>query len=396
MSREQIDKVLHMILSVVIVSYNVKFFLEQCLSSLKKAVEGITLPGGSAEVFIVDNASSDGSPDFLEPLFPVFHFIRNKENFGFAKANNQVLSLCTGEFVLFLNPDTILAENVLDICISFSRDHPDAGALGVRMVDGAGRFLKESKRGFPGSAASFFKMSGLARLFPRSKIFSAYYMGHLQESSPHAVDILSGAFMMVKKTVLDQIGGFDERFFMYAEDIDLSYRICKAGFRNYYLPETTIIHFKGESTLRDFRYVKMFYSAMQLFIKKHFKNWGSSILIITLGIGMRFRQALAFILLSFKKSDRNLKSRLPVFIQEETANKKKIEKKLNVSNIPVSENANKGVAILFCESTQMSWKKIITEITNDPVRHIYYFHGEGTHSAVSSYSSWEQGNVIEL
>jgi N-acetylglucosaminyl-diphospho-decaprenol L-rhamnosyltransferase len=396
MSREQIDKVLHMILSVVIVSYNVKFFLEQCLSSLKKAVDGISLPGGGAEVFIVDNASTDGTADFLVSLYPDFHFIRNKENSGFAKANNQALSQCAGQYVLFLNPDTIIAEDCLNICLSFFLNNTDAGALGVRLIDGAGRYLKESKRGFPDPSASFFKLSGLARLFPRSKIFSAYYLGHLGEESTNAVDILSGAFMMVKKTVLDQIGGFDERFFMYAEDIDLSYRICKAGFRNYYLPETTIIHFKGESTLRDFRYVKMFYSAMQLFIKKHFKNWGSSILIITLGIGMRFRQALAFILLSFKKSDRNLKSRLPVFIQEETANKKKIEKKLNVSNIPVSENANKGVAILFCESTQMSWKKIITEITNDPVRHIYYFHGEGTHSAVSSYSSREQGNVIEL
>ena len=396
MSREQIDKVLHMILSVVIVSYNVKFFLEQCLSSLKKAIDGISQPIGGAEVYIVDNASTDGSTDFLEPLYPDFHFIRNKENTGFAKANNQALSLCAGQYVLFLNPDTIIAEDSLNICLSFFPDNTDAGALGVRLIDGTGRYLKESKRGFPDPSASFFKLSGLAGLFPRSKIFSAYYLGHLGEESTHAVDILSGAFMMVKKTVLDQIRGFDEQFFMYAEDIDLSYRICKAGFRNYYLPDTTIIHFKGESTQRDFRYVKMFYSAMQLFVKKHFKDGRSSILLITLNIGMRFRQALAFTLLPFKKSGRSLKSRLPVFIREEPENKKKIEKKLNLKNIPVSESANNRLAILFCESTKMSWKKIINEITNDPIRHIYYFHGEGTHSAVSSYSSREQGNVIEF
>ena len=235
-----------MILSVVIVSYNVKYFLEQCLSSLKKAVEGLSVPHNSIEVFIIDNASSDGSPDFLEPLFPNFHFIRSKENNGFAKANNLILKRCRGEFVLFLNPDSILAEDSLDICISFFRDHMDAGALGVRMIDGAGRFLRESKRGFPFPASSFFKMTGLAQLFPRSKTFSSYYMGHLDEHNTQVVDVLSGAFMMVKKSVLDQTGGFDERFFMYAEDIDLSYRISKTGFKNYYLPDTTIIHFKGE------------------------------------------------------------------------------------------------------------------------------------------------------
>lgn len=146
-----------MILSVVIVSYNVKYFLEQCLSSLKKAVEALSLPGGSTEVFIIDNASTDGSPDFLEPLFPAFHFIRNKENNGFAKANNLAFPLCNGEFVLFLNPDTILAEDSLEICISFFRDHANAGAVGVRMIDGAGCFLKESKRGFPYPVTSFLK-----------------------------------------------------------------------------------------------------------------------------------------------------------------------------------------------------------------------------------------------
>jgi N-acetylglucosaminyl-diphospho-decaprenol L-rhamnosyltransferase len=385
-----------MILSVVIVSYNAKFFLEQCLSSLKKAVDGISLSGEGAEVFIIDNASTDASVHFLEPLYPDFHFIRNTENTGFAKANNQALSQCSGRFVLFLNPDTILAEDSLNICLSFFTSNSDAGALGVRLVDGSGRFLKESKRGFPGPAASFFKMSGLTRLFPRSKVFSGYYMGHLQEQYTHAVDILSGAFMMVKKTVLDQTGGFDERFFMYAEDIDLSYRISQAGFRNYYLSATTIIHFKGESTRRDFHYVKLFYSAMRLFVKKHFKDGGSSMQLFILKLGMRFRQALAFILLPLKKSEKNSKTSLPVFILGEPENREEIKKKLDNYHIPVSENTNNEVAILYCETAYMSWKKIIAEITNNPNRLVYYFHGQGTHSAVSSYSSRGKGNVIEL
>ena len=166
-----------MILSVVIVSYNVKYFLEQCLSSLKKAVGESPLLRDQTEVFVVDNASSDGSLDFLQPLFPEIHFIQNKENKGFARANNQAAGQCTGEFLLFLNPDTILAEDSLESCISFFRTKQDAGAVGVRMVDGAGRFLRESKRGFPGLRASFFKMTGFAHVFPQSKIFSSYYMG---------------------------------------------------------------------------------------------------------------------------------------------------------------------------------------------------------------------------
>jgi N-acetylglucosaminyl-diphospho-decaprenol L-rhamnosyltransferase len=385
-----------MILSIVIVSYNVKFFMEQCLSSLRKAVEGISLPGGITEVFIVDNASSDCSPDFLESLFPDFHFIRNKENIGFAKANNQALFLCTGEFVLFLNPDTILAEDSLDTCLTFFRNSPDAGALGVQMVDGSGRFLKESKRGFPGPAASFFKMSGLTRLFPRSKVFSSYYLGHLHEGSSHAVDILSGAFMIIKKTVLDLTGGFDEQFFMYAEDIDLSYRINKAGFKNYYLSGTTIIHFKGESTRKDFRYVKMFYSAMQLFMKKHFKEGGPSIQFFILSTGMRFRQALAFMMLPFKNTSIISKQGLSVYFKGKPEDEEKLKLELAGNHIPVSENENSGTAIIYCESDRLSWKTIIAEITNSPGRLIYYFHGRGTHSAVSSHSNCEQGDIIEL
>jgi GT2 family glycosyltransferase len=385
-----------MILSVVIVSYNVKYFLEQCLSSLKKAVESISIPGDSAEVFIIDNASSDGSPDFLEPLFPGFHFIRNKENNGFAKANNLVIPLCNGEFILFLNPDTILAEDSLNTCISFLRDHADAGAVGVRMIDGAGRFLKESKRGFPYPIASFFKLTGLTRLFPRSKFFSSYYMGHLDEGRTQVVDILSGAFMMIKRAVLIQTGGFDEQFFMYAEDIDLSYRIDKAGFKNYYLPATTIIHFKGESTQKDFRYVKMFYSAMQLFMKKHFSNKSFSFRLYTLTLGLRLRQALSFISLPFKKTAYGSITGTPVFIKGTSGIEEKFKQKLADYQIPVSEIEKKENAIIFYESDSFPWKGIIAEIGRESGRHLYYFHGAGTHAIIGSHSGADQGEVIVL
>jgi N-acetylglucosaminyl-diphospho-decaprenol L-rhamnosyltransferase len=385
-----------MILSVVIVSYNVKYFLEQCLSSLKKSIDGLSLPGGSTEVFIIDNASTDGGPDLLEPLFPDFHFIRNKENSGFAKANNLVTPRCNGEFVLFLNPDTILAEDSLDTCISFFRDHTDAGAIGVRMIDGSGRFLRESKRGFPYPATSFFKMTGLARLFPRSKIFSSYYMGHLDEDRIQTVDVLSGAFMMIKKVVLNITGGFDEQFFMYAEDIDLSYRISQAGFKNYYLPTTTIIHFKGESTKKDIRYVKIFYTAMQMFIKKHFSNKSFSFRLYLLMLGLRLRQALSYIGLAFKKTAIDSKTGARVFIMGAGGSDEKLKQRLADRHIPVSEIEKKADATIFYETDSFPWKNIIEAIRHKTKRHLYYFHGAGTHALVSSYSGENRGQVIVL
>jgi N-acetylglucosaminyl-diphospho-decaprenol L-rhamnosyltransferase len=384
-----------MILSVVIVSYNVKFFLEQCLSSLKKAIEGSSFMSGQVEVLVVDNASSDGSLDFLTPLYPAFRFIQNKENTGFAKANNQVLPLCTGEFVLFLNPDTVLAEDSLDICLSFFRSVPDAGALGIHMIDGTGRFLRESKRGFPTPAASFFKMSGLARLFPRSKVFAAYYMGHLPESGSHAVEILSGAFMMVRKNILDETGGFDERFFMYAEDIDLSFRITQAGHRNYYLSDATMIHFKGESTKKDFRYIRMFHSAMVLFMKKHFAETRRPQMIM-LYLGLRLHQLVTSMMIPFRHSKDNPANPLSVFIRGGGISKQWWKEILKEKQIPVSATENEAEAILLCEGPDQSWKMIIREISDKKSRFLYLFSGAGTHAAVGSLSYRKQGVAFEI
>ena len=279
-------------LSIILVNYNVKYFLEQCLCSVQAALTGI-----SGEIFVVDNASQDGSRSYLEPAFPDVKFIWNDENRGFAKANNQALQLASGDYVLFLNPDTLVPEDCFSKCIAFLEAHPDAGALGIRMLDGKGQFLPESKRSFPSPLISFYKLSGLAALFPRSRTFARYHLGHLPEQKEHEVDVLAGAFMLVRKEVLNQTGGFDESFFMYGEDIDLSYRMQQTinpatghRYRNYYFSQSSIIHFKGESTRKgSLNYVRMFYQAMSLFVQKHYpaSQAGAFSLLIKMAIWFR-------------------------------------------------------------------------------------------------------------
>lgn len=253
-------------LSVVIVNYNVKYFLEQALLSITRALQEI-----SSEIIVIDNASSDGSAQMLSARFPQVRLLRNEENLGFAKANNQGAREASGEFILFINPDTVVEEDTLSKCVAFMDVHPDAGALGVKMIDGTGKFLPESKRGLPTLWVSFCKLTGLSKLFPKSRTFNRYHLGYLDPNRTHEVDVLAGAFMMVRKKVLDEVGPFDERFFMYGEDVDLSYRITKAGYKNYYFPQTSIIHYKGESTKKgSLNYVRMFYLAMIVFAEKHF------------------------------------------------------------------------------------------------------------------------------
>lgn len=285
-------------LSVIIVNYNVKYFLEHCLASVEKAIQNIT-----AEVIIVDNNSTDGTSLYFKNRFSAFQFIFNEENHGFAKGNNIALHKATGKYILFLNPDTIVPEDCFEKCINFMKQKKDCAAIGVKMVDGTGSFLKESKRSFPSPLTSFFKLSGLASLFPKSSIFGRYHLGNLSENETHEVDVLAGAFMMIKKFILDSVGSFDESFFMYGEDVDLSYRIQKAGYKNYYFADTTIIHFKGESTKRGtLNYVKMFYKAMSQFVAKHYGQTkaGTFNIFIQMAIFMRaslstIKRAIQFI-----------------------------------------------------------------------------------------------------
>ncbi len=271
-------------LSVIIVNYNVRYFLEQCLTSVFKAIQNI-----DAEVFVVDNISTDDSVEMVKEKFSQALLIENKENVGFSKANNQAIKIAKGEYILLLNPDTVVEEDAFEKCIKFMDDTPDAGGLGVKMIDGNGIFLPESKRGLPTPAVSFYKIFGLSVLFPKSKKFSKYHLGYLKENEINEIEVLSGAYMWMRKSVLDKIGYLDEAFFMYGEDIDLSYRIIQAGYKNYYYPKTRIIHYKGESTKKgSINYVFVFYNAMIIFSKKHFaKNAKAFSFFINIAIYLR-------------------------------------------------------------------------------------------------------------
>jgi GT2 family glycosyltransferase len=248
------------------------------------------------EIFVVDNNSTDGSRGFFENKFPQVNFTWNTKNEGFAKANNIALQQVSGDYILFLNPDTIVPEDCFEKCISFIQSKNNTIACGIKMIDGSGKFLKESKRAFPSPMTSLYKLSGLTRLFPKSKIFSKYHLGYLDENVNHEVDVLAGAFMMVPKKIIETVGGFDEKFFMYGEDIDLSYRIQKAGYKNFYFAESSIIHFKGESTKKgSLNYVKMFYKAMSVFVKKHYGGTRAGLFNFFIQIAIFIRAGLSAI-----------------------------------------------------------------------------------------------------
>ncbi len=263
-------------LSVVIVNFNVRHYLWQCLDSVLRASDGLDV-----EIFVVDNASTDGSIDYVSRSFPQVHCIQNSQNVGFARANNQAIRQSTSDLVLLLNPDTIVAEETLAECISFFEQHPQAGALGIHMINRDGTFALESRRGLPTPATSFYKLTGLCRIYPTHPRFAHYYMGHLPKNVSGQIEVISGAFMMLRREALEQVGLLDEGYFMYGEDIDLSYRIGSSGWECWYLP-SLMLHYKGESTQQtSFRYVHSFYNAMLIFFRKHFarKYWFSWLLV---------------------------------------------------------------------------------------------------------------------
>ncbi len=264
-------------LSVIIVSYNVEHFLAQCLISVERAIANFSDQTPSAtsqiDVFVVDNISVDGTCEMVKERFPWVSLIENSENVGFSKANNQAIHISNAEYVLLLNPDTVIQEDTFTKCISFADENPKLGGMGVPMFDGSGTYLPESKRGIPTPWASLCRISGLFRLAPKSKNLNNYYAGHLSADENHKIDVLSGAFMWMRKSTLDEVGVLDEDFFMYGEDIDLSWRIVKGGWENHYFTGTRIIHYKGESTKKgSLNYVSIFYKAMLIFAAKHFEG----------------------------------------------------------------------------------------------------------------------------
>ncbi|HEY0434867.1 MAG TPA: glycosyltransferase [Chitinophagaceae bacterium] len=278
-------------LSIIIVNYNVKYFLEQCLYSVEKAIRS---NGIAAEVIVIDNHSSDESLTYLRRRFSSVIFFENDANIGFSRACNRACVHSSGRFLLFLNPDTLIPEDSLSTCIRFLEKTPVAGAVGVQMIDGRGRFLRESKRSFPSPATALYKLSGLARLFPHSRRFGKYHLGYLPRDEDHEVDVLAGAFLMTRREIFDRLKGFDESFFMYGEDIDLSYRIQQAGYKNYYLASPAIIHFKGESTRKGtLNYVRMFYLAMSVFVSRHYRGSRARMFLFFIHAAIWMRAALS-------------------------------------------------------------------------------------------------------
>lgn len=283
-------------LSVIIVNYNVAYFLEQCLQSVQRAMACMDTHFGtnSTEVYVVDNRSVDGSNEMVESRFSWVKLIKNSDNVGFSKANNQAMRIASGEYILLLNPDTVVEEDTLLKVVQFMDEHPDAGGLGVKMVDGKGKFLPESKRGLPTPWVAFYKIFGLSSLFPRSKTFGRYHLGYLSNDEVHEVEILAGAFMLMRKSALDKVGLLDEDFFMYGEDIDLSWRIIKGGYKNYYFPLTRIIHYKGESTKKSsVNYVFVFYRAMIIFARKHFAQRHARVFSLLIHLAIYLRAGIA-------------------------------------------------------------------------------------------------------
>ena len=265
-------------LSVVIVNYNVRLLLEECIKSVEKALDGI-----EGDIFVVDNNSSDGSVEYIRERFPKVHIIANKENLGFARANNQAIRMTDAEYILLLNPDTVVYENTLRGCLDFMDANPEAGGVGVRMLTREGNAAPESRRAVPTPWVAFLKMLGFTR---------RYYMSHLPWDKPGRIEVVSGAFCMLRHKALDQIGLLDEDFFMYGEDIDLSYRLLKGGWQNWYLPYD-IIHYKGESTQKSsFRYVHVFYQAMLIFFRKHYSHL-SFLISLPIQTAIYFRALMA-------------------------------------------------------------------------------------------------------
>jgi GT2 family glycosyltransferase len=278
-------------LSVIIVNYNVKYFLEQCLHSVLNSSRNI-----KCEIFVVDNNSVDGSCLMIRDKFPEVNLIENKKNVGFARANNQAIKKATGKYVLILNPDTVVEEDTFEKCLEFMETHKDAGSLGVKLIDGKGNYLPESKRSLPTPSVAFYKIFGLSALFGKSRRFGQYHLGYLDKEKIHEVDVLPGAFILVRRKLLLEIGLLDEDFFMYGEDIDLSYRIKLAGYKNYYFPKTTIIHYKGESTKKgSINYVVLFYNAMIIYAKKHFSRKNASFFSLLIKIAIYFRAVFAIL-----------------------------------------------------------------------------------------------------
>ncbi len=355
-------------ITVVIVSYRAKHFLAQTLRSVRESLKGL-----QGEVIVVDNHSADDTMAYVKPKFPEVTFIENKENVGFARANNQAISQARGRYTLILNPDTIVTPESMNASLRWMDQHPQCGAIGLHMIDGNGQFLPESKRAFPTPWVSFCKIFGLSKLFPRSPYFAKYHLRYLDEHQPHAIDILAGAYMFCRTDLLKRIGGFDEDFFMYGEDIDLSFRLAQEGFSNWYLP-VNILHYKGESTKKDsMRYVKVFYEAMLIFYRKHFPRFRALVYpFIKLGVLVRQGMAIARRLFSrvlAKKSGSAIADRAPWVILSSTP--EAVAKAAGISRY-ATELPKAGAANVLIDDESHTYQQIVDAIAGNHRKDVYF------------------------
>ena len=372
-------------LSVIILNYNVRYFLEQCVFSVQKALEVI-----DGEIIVVDNNSSDDSCEMMKSRFPNIKLIENKENLGFPKGNNIGVAEAKGEYICILNPDTVVAEDTFAKVITrFETISSEVGIIGCKLIDGTGNFLPESKRGVPTPWVAFTKIFGLYKLFPNSSWFNQYYAQHLNEDQSGEVDILVGAFMVVKRSLYLEIGGFDENCFMYSDDIDLSYIVKKLGKQNYYFADTTVIHYKGESTVRDGLYMKRFREAMQFFYKKHFKK--SVVFDVMMKMG-----AIVF---SFIK--KNQQKETEVTIDEYVVfTKNKIQFNLNkkttyLNDLSIFKNDKTVNLEVVFDTSAFSFKKIIDFMETHKSSNITFKNHVFTSDfMIGSNSSNDRGKVI--
>ncbi len=373
-------------LSIIIVSYNVSNFLEQCLLSVQEACKNIV-----AEIIVVDNNSTDGTYEMISKKFTDIKWISNKNNLGFSKANNQGVDKANGEYILILNPDTIVSEDTFDKILHFAEIQKNLGAIGVKLIDGTGNFLPESKRNVPTIRIANQKIRGNSK---------NYYANYLPLNKNAEVEILTGAFMLLKRKVYQSIGGFDEDYFMYGEDIDLSYKLLNKGYQNYYFGSTTIIHYKGESTVKDISYLKHFYGAMRIFYKKHFKV--NPFYNLMMYMGIKTLTIFKSITLSKEKSESDnnrIKSRI-LFIGDNQEIFNKIKHKLQTEKAQISNSIPLNIAdfdtIIF-DSVFMPYKEIIKkfqllELENISKRII----PKHTNFYIGSDSSTSRGEVVKF
>ena len=384
-----------MLVSVIILNYNVQYFLELCLQSVQQAIQGL-----DAEIIVVDNNSKDESCQMVREKFPDVKLIVNNENLGFPKGNNIGVSQAKGEYLYILNPDTVIAEDTIKKLLEFCKETKNLGIVGCKMIDGKGKFLPESKRGVPTPWVAFTKIFGLYKIFPKWKLFNQYYLNHIPEKRTYKVDVLTGANMFLKRSLYLKVGGFDEGCFMYSDDIDLSYTVKQLGLHNYYFADTTIIHYKGESTVKDALYMDRFREAMQFFYRKHFR--ASSFFDVMMRVG-------TFVFVLFKpKGEKQkyfpdeyvvasskivLQQKISDFFKKNTITITKIDENKLFSQLISTQ---RKVEVVF-DKEYYTYKEIIETMQKQQKKLITYkIKPQNSNFIIGSNSSNDRGEVIEV